>query len=538
MPESPLPRPGDIVAGKYRIESTIGQGGMGVVLGAIDQSLGRPVAIKFLHPLRAANEAAAARFGREARAAASLQSEHVVRVHEVGTLPNGAPFIVMERLAGSDLAHVVQQRGGLPVDFACDLLLQTCEALAQAHARGIVHRDLKPQNLFLTTRPDGSPCVKVLDFGISKAADADEHAPQLTSTDMVMGTPLYMSPEQVRSLKNVDARADIWALGAILFELLTASLPFDGPSASALHAAIAMDPPASIRQRRPDLPQHVEAAILRCLEKDPARRFQTVQELAAAIAPFATDRGRQSSSALVGTAGSAPRLVSLSPPAQTPRAGAFGDASTMDVRASWQQGTQGGTAAVPLVAPKKSNVGLIVGALLAAFVVLVAGVVVAVVFMRQQVMVTEGPPAITVSAPVSAPVALPIFPVPDAEAPAPVKPNRIAPSGKDAGAPVKPVGTDAGPPDYTAAKAESDRRCGSWKIRMNQAAILTAPAQKPMREQIYDGVRIEACSQDPMTPGCKRAVCREACQLRQAPDTSTCLRDQDALDRTHPAPFF
>ncbi|MFO0741165.1 MAG: serine/threonine-protein kinase, partial [Labilithrix sp.] len=349
MVESPLPVPGDIVAGKYRIDSTIGQGGMGVVLGAFDQSLGRRVAIKFLHPSRAANEAAAARFGREARAAASIQSEHVVRVHEVGALPNGAPFIVMEHLRGSDLSQVLHYRGGLPVDYACDLVLQACEALSQAHARGVVHRDLKPQNLFLTERGDGSPCVKVLDFGISKAADTDESSPKLTSTEMVMGTPLYMSPEQVRSLKNVDARADIWALGAILFELLAATPPFDGPSASALHAAIAMDPPGSLRARRPDVPQHIEAAVMRCLEKDPARRFQTVEELGAAIVPFASERGRQAAGNLVGRIGSAPRIVSLPPPA-----GGFGTASTMNLQASWQQATQ------PAAPPGRSNVGLLI----------------------------------------------------------------------------------------------------------------------------------------------------------------------------------
>jgi len=170
----PLPSIGEVVAGKYRIDSVIGEGGMGVVLGAFDTSLGRPVAIKFLTPARALNEAAAARFGREARSAASIQSEHVVRVFEVGALPNGAPFIVMEHLKGSDLAQVVDSRGGLPIDEAADLVLQACEALGEAHARGIVHRDLKPQNLFLTARNDGSPCVKVLDFGISKSAETDE----------------------------------------------------------------------------------------------------------------------------------------------------------------------------------------------------------------------------------------------------------------------------------------------------------------------------------------------------------------------------
>jgi serine/threonine-protein kinase len=246
-----------VLCGKYRIESIVGEGGMGIVLGAVDTSLGRPVAIKLLLPQQVAHDGAVPRFLREARAAAAIQSEHVVRVFEVSTLPDGSPFIVMEHLRGADLAHILAQRGALSVEEACDVVLQVCEALAEAHAHGIVHRDLKPQNLFLTQRPDGSPCVKVLDFGISKAAD--EGAPNLTSTGMVMGTPLYMSPQQVRALKTVDARADIWALGAILFELLTTSSIYQAPSVSALCAMIAMDPPTPLRARRPEAP-----ALARC----------------------------------------------------------------------------------------------------------------------------------------------------------------------------------------------------------------------------------------------------------------------------------
>jgi len=281
-----------MVCGKYRIESVVGAGGMGVVMGATDTSLNRPVAIKFLSPDRAARDGAVARFLREARAAASIQSEHVVRVFDVSTLPNGAPFIVMEHLRGGDLAQLLATRGALPIDEAADYVLQSCEALGEAHGRGIVHRDLKPQNLFLTQRPDGSSSIKVLDFGISKAIE--EGGQNLTATDTVMGTPLYMSPEQVRSLKNVDARADIWALGSILFELLTMAPIFQAPSASALCAMIAMDQPTPLRALRPQAPPELEAVILRCLHKDPAGRFQDVAALADALAPFASERGRLS----------------------------------------------------------------------------------------------------------------------------------------------------------------------------------------------------------------------------------------------------
>ena len=300
-----LPRAGDIVAGKYRVESVIGTGGMGVVLGAEDTSLGRRVAIKFLAPHKARNDDAVARFVREARAAASLQSEHVVRVFEVGTLPTGASFIVMEHLAGGDLAQLLAGRGPLPVEEAVDYLLQACEALAEAHGKGIVHRDLKPQNLFVAHLPDGSPCVKVLDFGISKAVD--EGAQNLTATDTVMGTPLYMSPEQVRSLKSVDLRSDVWSLGAILFELLTASPIYEATTATALCAMIAMDPPTPLRAKRPSAPPELESVIGRCLHKDPAGRFQDVAALADALAPFAGERGRLSATRIsrVVRAGSA-----------------------------------------------------------------------------------------------------------------------------------------------------------------------------------------------------------------------------------------
>src|SRR5688572_14572709 len=315
QPDAQLPRPGDVVAGKYRIESVVGTGGMGVVLGAVDVSLGRPVAIKFLAPSKSRKESAIARFHREARAAAALQSEHVARVFEVGTLPNAAPFIVMEHLRGADLSQVLLGRGALSIEEACDYVLQACEALGEAHTRGIVHRDLKPQNLFLTQRPDGSPCIKVLDFGISKAND--DETQNLTSTGTVMGTPLYMSPEQVRSLKNVDARSDVWALGIILFELLTGAPVYIAPTASALCTMIAMDPPTPLRAKRPDAPSQLEAVILRCLEKDPASRFPNVGALADALAPYATERGRQSASrisrmiSVTGPTG----LVPASPPA-------------------------------------------------------------------------------------------------------------------------------------------------------------------------------------------------------------------------------
>src|SRR5580693_7216018 len=166
-----------------------------------------------------------ARFEREARTAVKIKSEHVARVIDVGQLESGSPYMVMEYLEGEDLQGWLEKQGRLPIERAVDFLLQACEAIAEAHAMGIVHRDLKPANLFCIRRPDGTLSIKVLDFGISKAAGASMG---MTSTQAVMGSPLYMSPEQMGSSKGVDARSDIWALGVILFELVTGRVPFDG----------------------------------------------------------------------------------------------------------------------------------------------------------------------------------------------------------------------------------------------------------------------------------------------------------------------
>ena len=291
---SDVVQPGQVLAGKYRVERVLGQGGMGVVVAATHLQLGQQFALKFLLPHMCENGEAVARFGREARAAVQIQSEHVARVTDVGTLESGAPYMVMEFLQGADLAEVLQARGPLPIVEAVGFLLQASEAIAEAHALGIVHRDLKPANLFLTRRRDGSPLVKVLDFGISKALQDTLTSPSVTSTSAVMGSPLYMSPEQVRSTKSVDARSDVWALGVILQELLTGAPTYVAETASALMAMIAADPPTPIRQRRPDVPVEIELAILRCLEKDRDRRMPNIVELARAIAPFGPPDARAS----------------------------------------------------------------------------------------------------------------------------------------------------------------------------------------------------------------------------------------------------
>ncbi|MEO6603832.1 MAG: protein kinase [Polyangiaceae bacterium] len=285
------PAIGEVIVGKYRVESVVGSGGMGVVLCATHLELGQRVAIKVLtlpEDYARRNEARE-RFLREGRATAALVSDHVVRVYDVGTLETGAPFMVMELLRGQDLARTLQQSGRLGTELSCECVRQAAEAISCAHAQGIVHRDLKPSNLFLTHRSDGSPLVKVLDFGISKTTgtELEPLTGNLTEARSVLGTPFYMSPEQVRDAKMVDLRTDIWSLGLILHELLSGSPAFEGTTLPGVCAAIAADPPAALRLKRPEVPVEVEAIVLKCLEKDANRRFQSARELVDKLTPWA-----------------------------------------------------------------------------------------------------------------------------------------------------------------------------------------------------------------------------------------------------------
>jgi len=287
---------GEVLAGKYRVERVLGVGGMGVVVSALHIQLDERVALKFLLPEALGNQEAVARFAREARAAVKIKSIHVARVSDVGTLDTGAPYMVMEFLHGHDLSALIRDRGPLPYSDAVDFVLQACEAIAEAHALGIVHRDLKPANLFLITSADGSPCIKVLDFGISKVTSPGSSGNDygMTKTTAIMGSPLYMSPEQMTSSRDVDGRADIWAIGTILFELLAGRPPFLGETMPQLCGMILQEPPPFPRQFRPDLPDGLQTAILRCLEKDRTRRFANVADLAAALAPFGSPNAARS----------------------------------------------------------------------------------------------------------------------------------------------------------------------------------------------------------------------------------------------------
>ena len=332
-----MPAIGEVIAGKYRVDSVVGTGGMGVVLCATHLELGQRVAIKVLTVPEddARRDEARERFLREGRATAALVSDHVVRVYDVGTLATGAPFMVMELLRGQDLARTLQQRGPLPIELACECVRQAAEAIACAHGQGIVHRDLKPSNLFLTQRSDGSALVKVLDFGISKTTNPELEplTGNLTATRSVLGTPFYMSPEQVRDAKKVDVRTDIWSLGLILHELLSGSPAFEGTTLPGVCAAIAADPPAALRLKRSEVPVEVEAIVLRCLEKDPARRFQSARDLVLRLAPW-TGRAEGGAASNLNDA-----TIRSSPPFELTELAALRDGSTVSLTPPRDTGT-------------------------------------------------------------------------------------------------------------------------------------------------------------------------------------------------------
>lgn len=280
------PRGGDVLLGKYRVDGVVDEGGMGVILAGTHLQLGHRVAVKVMRPELARQKAFVDRFVRESQAASRLRSEHVARVYDVGVLENGLPFMVMELLEGETLAARLRRRGRLEVTECVAMVLQTCDAVAQAHALGIVHRDLKPDNLFVTTGVDGLPSVKVLDFGISKLLQVTPGDLNITTTTDVFGSPRYMSPEQMRSARDVDARSDLWSLGTIVYELLSGRPSFDASSMPELSAKILRDEPTPLLTLRPDLPAGLVAVVARCLEKEPSRRYPSVAELASALAAF------------------------------------------------------------------------------------------------------------------------------------------------------------------------------------------------------------------------------------------------------------
>nr|HEX4313231.1 serine/threonine-protein kinase [Kofleriaceae bacterium] len=304
-PEIPV-KPGELLAGKYHIDRVLEPGGMGVVAVATHLELRASVCLKFM--LRSvATPDNVERFVREARVAAQLRGPHVCRVMDLARLPDGVPFIVMELLVGSDMAAYAKRRRRLRASEAAELVRQACDGLAEAHDAGIVHRDVKPQNLFVTKRRDGEPHVKVLDFGCSKATFVDAVH---TGTAAVFGTPAYMSPEQARSTKRVDPRTDVWALGAVLYELLAGRQAFTGDTFGQILAAVERARPLPLT----DAPRDLATIVARCLRKERARRYATAGELGLALGAYVAAARANTPKTLLGNA------AQLAPPRTAPTA--------------------------------------------------------------------------------------------------------------------------------------------------------------------------------------------------------------------------
>jgi serine/threonine-protein kinase len=285
----PVARAGDVIAGKYRVENVAGRSGPEMVVFARHLELEQRVRLRYLLPEAYLTPDAIARFQRGARRARDMRSEHAERIIDFGRLETGSPYRVSEVPGGPALDEILRVRGALEIRDAVDIVLSACEPVAEAHASGVVHRSLCTGNVFVERRADGSQFVTVLDFGVSDPLEHDPARGEFTNVASLMSTdgPLaYTSPEQIRNPSAVDGRADVWALGAILYELLTGVRVFVAETQLTLFAMIAADQPAPINWLRPEVPEALEATVLACLEKDPDGRPRSVVELASTLSPF------------------------------------------------------------------------------------------------------------------------------------------------------------------------------------------------------------------------------------------------------------
>jgi serine/threonine-protein kinase len=454
--EKPPVAEGEVLAGKYRVERVLGVGGMGIVVAATHLDLDQRVAIKFLLPSAMENEEAVSRFQREARAASRLKSAHVAKVIDVGKLDDGAPYMVMEYLEGLDLGRLVGELKQLTVEDAVWFVVQACEAIAEAHGLGIVHRDIKPQNLFVTKRVDGRPLVKVLDFGISKSLDTGS-AMSLTRTTSVMGSPLYMSPEQMRSAKNIDARSDIWALGVILYELLTGRVPFEAEAVPELCLKVVQDPATPPHELRPEIPEELSQVVLKCLEKSPEERFQTVAELVAALEPFCPESERGAAeriSHVLRTAGAA---------APTPAADIVGSPK-VKTNVTWEGDSQGQEKG----ARRKR---IVFGGIAATAVV--AAIVIAVKFAQSGAQATPAASGATATTTAPAATTGPASVTAPATSPAPVSASAPAPATTTA--PIRGIATNVAKPPGSATKSAQSATKPAQKDGGTAAPAVTAP---------------------------------------------------------------
>jgi eukaryotic-like serine/threonine-protein kinase len=291
--EDDLPA-GEVLAGKYRVDRVLGSGAMGIVVRVVALAGEGVFALKLLRPSVARDPVAAQRFLREAEVAVRIASPHVVRILDMGKLDTGTPYLVMEYLDGSTLEARLDGGASLPPAQACDLALQTAEGLAAAHAMGVVHRDIKPSNLFLTRGAGGGDHLKIVDFGVSKILDPEgSGSVGLTRTQTALGSPLYMSPEQMRSARSAGFPADQWSLGAVLYRMVTGHRPFGAESLARVCVQVLTGDFAPVAQLQPDLPAGLAVTIERCLRIEPAERYADMAELAAALAPFAGPSGRE-----------------------------------------------------------------------------------------------------------------------------------------------------------------------------------------------------------------------------------------------------